>query len=88
MGAVQDGGEGVNEHCGNCANCYKLEKLDFSQGGCIHTEMEGYICMAFADEGLACWMVGEDLDSGRCECWTEKKAWQKEQEWQKKQEAR
>lgn len=62
----------MNEHCGNCARCYRLEKLDYTQGGCIKTGMDGFICMAFADEGIACWMVGTDLDSGMCECYEPK----------------
>ena len=55
------------ESCVNCGNRYKVEKCDYSQGGCIHTNMDGFICMAFADEGVACYMVG--LKDGRCECW-------------------
>ena len=63
----------MDEHCGNCVRCYRLEKCDYSQGGCIHTNMDGYICMAFADEGIACWMVGEDLNSGMCEAYMPKR---------------
>ena len=60
------------ENCATCRRCYRLEKLDYSKDGCEHTTMDGYVCMAFADEGLACWMVGEDMDSGMCECYEPK----------------
>lgn len=59
------------ENCATCRRCYRLEKLDYSNG-CEHTTMDGYVCMAFADEGLAFWMVGEDIDSGMCECYEPK----------------
>jgi len=55
--------------CANCKRRYKLERLDYSNGGCIHTDMDGYICMAFADEGIACWIVGESEETGICECY-------------------
>ena len=58
--------------CSNCKLCYKLQKLDYSQGGCIHTDMDGYICMVFADEGIANWMVGHDMYAGFCEMFTPK----------------
>lgn len=63
----------MTECCANCRRAYRLQKLDYSKGGCKHTDMEGYICMAFADEGLACWMVGENPDTGMCECYAPKK---------------
>lgn len=53
--------------CLDCKNCYRLEKLDYSHGGCKHTDMEGFICMVFADEGVANWMVGLDEEKGHCE---------------------
>lgn len=62
-----------SECCANCRRAYRLEKLDYSKGGCEHTDMEGYICMAFADEGLASWMVGNNPDTGMCECYAPKK---------------
>ena len=62
------------ETCKTCRNHYRLEKLDYSAGGCQHSDMDGYICMAFADEGIACWMVGTDLDSGMCEAYVPKGA--------------
>jgi len=53
--------------CGTCRFMLRLEKLDYSGKGCQHTDMDGFVCMAFADEGVANWMVG--LSDGRCECY-------------------
>ena len=59
--------------CSNCGRKYRLTKFDYSDGGCKHTDMEGYVCMAFADEGEAVWMVGADEEKDLCECYQEKK---------------
>jgi len=61
----------MNESCINCKLRYELKKSDYSQGGCIHSNMPGFICMAFADEGIAEWMYGLDND-GKCECFMPK----------------
>lgn len=55
------------ECCANCAKHYKLEKLDYSQGGCKHSEQNGFICAAFADEGVMSWMIGLDEENEMCE---------------------
>lgn len=56
--------EAMLESCANCAYSYSLEKLDYINGfEC--TKLEGHICMVFADEGKAMWMVG--ADDGMCE---------------------
>ncbi len=60
----------MRESCLNCRNRFALERLDYSKGGCEHTSMEGYVCMAFADEGVANWMVGLKQTEAACECWT------------------
>lgn len=52
-------------NCRNCANRYDLVQFDYTKGGCKHTKMDGFICMAFADERKAIWMVGADYG---CEC--------------------
>ena len=57
----------MKECCASCRRRYELEKFDYSRGGCEHTEMDGYICMAFADEGKAVWMVGLNAEVGLCE---------------------
>ena len=62
----------MKECCANCRNRYALKKLDYSKGGCEHTDMEGFICMAFADERIAAWTVGIDAENGMCECYQEK----------------
>lgn len=51
--------------CKNCRHSYSPQKWDYSKGGCEHTEMEGHVCMLFADEGKAIWQVGADY--GMCE---------------------
>lgn len=57
------------ECCQNCRHRYTLEKLDYSKGGCEHSQPEGFICMAFADEKVASWMVGLVGKNEKCECW-------------------
>ena len=64
----------MKECCNTCKNKYMLEKLDYSQGGCKHSHPEGFICMAFAYEGVANWMIGDDPDEGHCEVYTRKEA--------------
>ena len=59
----------------NCANCrYRLKpvKMDYSKGGCEHSDMEGYICLAFQSDGIGAWMVGCRDDSEICECYLPK----------------
>lgn len=58
----------MKECCENCGNRYKLVKFDYSRGGCKHTDMDGYICMAFAEERQAVWMVGTHEQLDLCEC--------------------
>lgn len=62
----------MNECCANCGKRYKLTKFDYSNGGCEHTDMDGYICMAFAEEGNAVWMVGCNENLELCECYVQK----------------
>lgn len=55
----------------DCIFRMKATKFDYSQGGCKHTDMDGFICLAFASEREAVWMVG--LPNGcRCEMYTNK----------------
>ena len=49
-----------------------LTKFDYSQGGCIHTDYEGFACTAFASEGEIIHMVGMNPDEGHCEMFMEK----------------
>lgn len=62
----------MKECCANCRRRYKLVKFDYSRGGCEHTEMDGYICMAFAYANEAVWMVGNDERDGMCEVFSPK----------------
>lgn len=64
----------ANMCCANCARCYMGKKYDYSHGGCKHSDMEGYICMAGADEKLAIWMVGNNMVTGKCEAYTPREA--------------
>lgn len=71
---VTNKGEVKNMHeecCRNCKLRYDLKKSDYSKGGCEHTNPQGFICMAFADEGIAEWMYGVS-EEGMCECFTPK----------------
>lgn len=58
----------MKDCCANCRRRYKLTRFDYSNGGCEHTDMDGYICMAFANEKQAVWMVGTNEYLGLCEC--------------------
>ena len=64
----------MKENCGNCRNRFKLWKSDYSKGGCEHSNPDGYICMAFANEGIADWMVGLEEEHGMCECYQPKES--------------
>ena len=57
--------------CKNCKLRFELRKSDYSKGGCEHTTMSGFVCMAFANEGIAEWMCGIS-EEGMCECFTQK----------------
>jgi len=61
----------MSKCCTTCRNRFALTKFDYSHGGCEHTKMDGFICMAFAAEGDAVWMVGLNED-GLCECYERK----------------
>lgn len=57
---------------GSCKTCKKrlnITKFDYSQGGCKHTKLDGYACLAFAFEGEVVWMVGANEESDMCECY-------------------
>ena len=64
--------ESTHEEC--CKNCklrFELRKSDYSKGGCEYTTMSGFVCMAFANEGIAEWMCGISEEC-MCECFTPK----------------
>ena len=62
----------MNECCATCKLNLRLERLDYQRGGCVHEWQPGYICLAFQNEGIACWMIGQDPKTGMCECYTPK----------------
>ena len=55
----------------DCVFRLDAERFDYSQGGCKHSKMEGFICMAFASERTAIWMVGLP-DGCMCEMYANK----------------
>ena len=59
--------------CVTCNKRFDLKRYDYSHGGCEHTDMDGFICMAFADEQTAIWMIGVNEDADGCECYTERR---------------
>ena len=65
----------MKECCSNCKYCLKLKKSDYSKGGCEHSDMDGFTCLAFASEEVAQWMIGINPDVGHCEAfvWKNKK---------------
>ena len=61
----------MEECCATCKRRVKLVMFDYGHGGCEHHDM-GYACMAFVDDGQVTWMVGDDPEVDRCECWEPK----------------
>jgi hypothetical protein len=62
----------VAECCRNCKLRMELTKYDYSQGGCIHSDYDGWACMICAHEGTIIHMVGLDPDRAHCEMFTER----------------
>ena len=66
----------MDECCYTCRYRKKLVKFDYSQGGCEHTDQEGFACLApdLVSEGQVTWMVGlTDLSGSQCECYERSK---------------
>lgn len=57
------------ECCGTCRYKYTIARNNYRNGGCKTDFLDGFVCMAFADEGIASWMVGIDPEIGMCEWW-------------------
>ena len=57
------------ECCRTCRHRLDIKKWDYSHGGCVHEDVDGVVCTCFADEGVAIWQVGTDIDTGLCECY-------------------
>ena len=62
----------MKECCDTCRLQKKLIKYDYSQGGCIHADCEGFACMGFASEGIIAHMVGCPIESDKCEMYSPK----------------
>ena len=54
--------------CANCANKMRIVNWDYRDGESTHAPLEGFACMAFADEKEAIWMVGLNEEEDFCEC--------------------
>ena len=59
--------------CANCKFKFDLKILDYSNGGCRHSDADGFICMNFEDEGIAMHMIGLDENTGSCEAYSSRK---------------
>ncbi len=62
----------MSDCCENCKHNLKLVKYDYSKGGCIHTDYDGYAYMAFASEGQVTHMVGIRPETAHCEMFAER----------------
>lgn len=60
------------ECCRSCNKYMKLEKSDYSNGGCKHSDYDGFACLAFVNEGIVVHMVGVNPDNGFCEAYSGK----------------
>ena len=57
----------AKECCANCTKCLKLVRHHHFVHGVDHIDYGGYICLAFAFEGIAVWLTGTDPNKERCE---------------------
>ena len=60
----------MKECCKNCMLSLHVKKCDYTKGGCKDSDMQGFVCLGFAHEGLACWMVGVDPEVEICEMYS------------------
>ena len=65
--------EDCTECCVNCQHMLLPKRADYSKGGCETTWVEGFVCTAFADEGIAMWMIGCNERTAHCECFCKRK---------------
>lgn len=59
--------------CDTCKRKMRLDKYDYSIGGCKHTRYDGFACLAFIDEGLVIHMTGTGPANDICEMYEEKR---------------
>lgn len=65
----------MKECCNNCVYKYDLVRFDHSNGGCEHTDIEGYTCVLFKGfkrDRKVIWVVGEDPEYARCKMFEER----------------
>lgn len=60
--------------CATCRKKFDMIRFDYFRGGCVHQDMGGYACTAFADEGQIIWMTGNNPGLDRCEEYEPKEA--------------
>ena len=63
----------MKECCTNCKNRFDAHKTDFTKlktDEPIDSILDGFICMAFANERVAVWMIGTDEQNGICEMYS------------------
>ena len=58
--------------CNKCKYKLDLKMWDYSQGGCVHSDEDGFVCMSPASDGVAIHMVGSNPSIDRCEMYKEK----------------
>lgn len=63
----------MSKCCATCNKQFVLHRYDYSEGGCNHSMESGYVCSAFAHEGIMVHMIGSDPKSAHCEMWSERK---------------
>ena len=61
----------MKECCATCKRRMNIKKYDFTNGFRFE-KPEGYICLAFVDEGEAVWVVGNNENEDICECYQPK----------------
>lgn len=64
----------MSECCKNCGHRMNLIKFDYSQGGCAHSNYEGWACTIFEIEGSVVHMIGLDINKAHCEMWAERRS--------------
>ena len=66
----------MKECCRTCKHRLDGVKSDYTLLGSeidIDSDMDGFICLGLAYEGVAHWMLGVDEDEGFCEMYKERK---------------
>ena len=56
----------------DCEYRMRAVHYDYSDKGCQHSDMDGFICIAFANEGVSVWMTGLPGDGYYCEMYAKR----------------